>query len=482
MTLDNFLDQLVAEERLRSGTPVAVLAAENPDLQISPDLQFITVEYNGRLPWSAAQEEVVRHWFGRVSRAELTRRVNEVLHRELGTAQYNRTMTGVMNRAAHLGLHAYRGDAGEMNVAAAAEFAGLPRDVLFRALNQVELPSVRKGKHRYVKPGDLATWLVAYREKQLAQSEMLNALDGVELVSKQEAMALIDVSETHITRYIKAGILTAWKLPTLSLRPNDRGEWLVEKHSAEEVRAARRSGHVEALLAQSEAYRAMQQKTTRQLRVIRREKGSDYLGQPDPLTSPASQYHPGCFTVRQVASHTRQAARVVYQAIRAGLLEARAVTRGGRPRYGIEPAAAHRYARRIQSGEIEAGWATDTARQIAELGLLSMTRLAERWGKPKKSVAATVRYYKIPRLTIGRQIAFRPEDIETFEKRMKKYPTQSHRAAAEAGLWTTAEVAERWGVCPVTARARLNRRRVEGVRFGQILAWRPETIKEIKKT
>ncbi len=75
------------------------------------------------------------------------------------------------------------------------------------------------------------------------RGEILNALDEVTTVSKREAMALTGLSETHLTRYLQAGVITAWKLPSLT-GPHSRGEWLVLRQSAEAVFLSKSMGGI----------------------------------------------------------------------------------------------------------------------------------------------------------------------------------------------------------------------------------------------
>jgi len=349
-SLDTFLDQIAAEAELETGVPPGVVERNYPQTAVAPHYGFIRTDYrSGRhLPWSLAQDNVIRQWFGRVSRAEMTRRVNGVLHRELKTDRISRSHASIACRARLIDVPAYRGDEDEVNVEQAARELAIEKHILWNALQRGEINTQRKGKMRYIKRRDLSHWAVQLRERQLAQAEILNAVEGEDIISKKEAMALTGLGETHITRYLKTGVIKAWKLPDLT-PGGGRGEWLVQRQSAETLAAARRTGRRRRLQALfTEEYRALQQQNNALVEQLRRSDPD--FGQPDPLTKPKSKYHPGCFTVAQVASHMQRRTKQLYRAIRAGQLTARTLTSGGRRRYAIAPAEARRYVAQHRSG------------------------------------------------------------------------------------------------------------------------------------
>lgn len=357
LTLDTMLDQIAAEAELNTGTPPGLTASRYPQVSVSTDYAFVVADYaNGRLPWSPEQDNVIRQWYGRVGRTELTRRVNEALHQELKTGRISRSPASIAIRARMIGVPAYTGDETEVCVAQAAGELGLQRHFLDQAITRGELPSRRKGKQRYIKRRYLTNWAIKYKERQQAQTEILAAVKGEDLISKKEAMALTGLSETHLTRYLKTGVVKAWKLPNLT-PGGGRGEWLVQRKSTETLAAARREGRRQVRKLWTDEYHTLQQQSNAEVQQL--IDNNPNVGQPDPLTEPKSKYHPGCFTVAQVASHTRLRTRVVYAAIRAGQVEARAVKRGGRLRYAIAPAEARRYTMAIRNSGHGSYWSDD---------------------------------------------------------------------------------------------------------------------------
>jgi transposase len=347
MSLDALLDQVAAEAELKTGMPPGLVESKYPQVAaVSADYAFITTNHDtGRLPWSPAQDDVIRRWYGRVSRAEITRRVNEVLHRELKTDKISRSHASIACRAGAIGVQAYVGDDTEVSIKQAARELEIGYHVLQQALERGELTARRKGKQRYINRLALSNWFLRFRERQLAQAEILNAVEGEDIISKKEAMALTGLGETHITRYLKTGVIKAWKLPDLT-PGGGRGEWLVQQQSAKILAAARQMGRRKLRVLFTDDYRVLQQQSNAVVEKLRRDNPD--FGQPDPLTEPKSKYHPGCFTVAQVASHMQCRVHELYDAIRSGQLGARTVKRGGRLRYAIEPTEARRYAAAIK--------------------------------------------------------------------------------------------------------------------------------------
>ncbi len=348
MSLDMMLDQIAAQAELKGGVPPGLVESRYPQTVIPADFAFIVAPDTKRLPWSPAQDEVIRQWFGRVSRAEMTRLVNEVLHRELKTDQISRSHASIACRAHMIGVPAYTGNEDEVNIEQAVRELEIEKHIIWNALERGEITAQRKGKMRYINRRDLANWAVELRERQIAQAEILNAMEGDDIISKKEAMALTGLAETHLTRYLRTGVIKAWKLPDLT-PDGGRGEWLVQRRSAEALAAARRTGRRKPLRALfTQEYRELQQQSNALVEQLRRS--SPDFGEPDPLTQPKSKYHPGCFTVAQVASHMQRRTKQLYKAIRAGQLAARTVKRGGRLRYAIAPEEAQRYVEATKYG------------------------------------------------------------------------------------------------------------------------------------
>ncbi|MCL4295740.1 MAG: hypothetical protein KJ077_08435 [Anaerolineae bacterium] len=364
-----------------------------------------------RYPWHRAEEDLLRRIYSRMPRVEVARQISALLQELTGDPLAERTVIACYVRFQVLAMKAYQGEPGEMSLSRAARAGEAPYFLVTKAYTDGELPGVRKGKQVYVTERNFSLWLAKYRERVLAQGEMLNALEGTEILSKQEAMALLRLAETHLTRYLQTGVLRGWQLP--GIKPGRPGEWLVSKESAEALLAARSEGRLRSLLDQNPAYVAMRKEMSTQIRDLRR---AGRLEQRDPLAEPQSQYHPGCFTVAQVASHTGVSAQVIYQAIASGKIRAESRVVGGRPRYAISPEEARRFAAEVEAHPDEAARRdTNYLRQIAEAGLLTVRDLARRWEMPEHGVLLRVKQNRIANRKWGRYRVFELSVIEAFE-------------------------------------------------------------------
>lgn len=361
-------------------------------------------------PWHKAEEDLLRRIYSRMPRVEVARQISALLQELTGDPLAERTVTACYVRFQKLAMKAYQGEPGEMSLTRAAEWAGVSYWIVACAFGDGELPGTRKGKQVYVTERDFALWLVSYRERVEAQGELLNSLDGTALLSKREAMRLLRLAETHLTRYLQTGVLQGWKLP--GIQPG-RGDWLVGRESAEALLLARSEGRLRAILDANPAYVALRKEMSAQIAEIRR---TGRIGNRDPLTEPKSQYHPGCFTVAQVASHTGLSAWAVYEAIGKGKIKAESRVAGGRARYAIRPSEARRFAVEVQQQPDEvARRDTNYLRQIAEAGLLTVRDLATRWERSGATVLLRVKQYGIPNRKWGRYRVFEPAVIEAFE-------------------------------------------------------------------
>lgn len=266
-----------------------------------------------RYDWSPLEDAALRRWWGRVPRSELAEMVSQVLRQATGDPTATRSANACSNRSQDLALPAYNGDAGEMSLKRACTLSETPYHVAHQAVKSGQLAAVRKGKQLYVTELNWSLWLVRYRERLLMQEEILNLVDDLEIITKQEAMRLANLCETHITRYLQDGVIQAWLLP--GIKTGRPGEWLVDKTSVESFITARAEGRLSELLDRNPAYVARRSGLTQEVRALRR---AGRLNKADPLTEPKSIYHPGCFTIRQVASHAGVSVQVVYEAIAGG--------------------------------------------------------------------------------------------------------------------------------------------------------------------
>lgn len=368
-----------------------------------------------RWPWSAAQEAELRRWYGRVNLEALAERVSAVLQRETGAPGAARTGVACQVRAFQYAIAAYKGETDEMCLSeAVAQTEGLICfSLLWRFVRDGSLQTRKEGKQRYISRSEFARWVVDYRELLLAQEEALEATEG-QVISKLEGMNLCRLSETHFVRYLKTGVIRAWRVP---FGLDQHGFWLVNRKSVLTFCEARASGELRGYLDERKVYVTLRHRLTTEIRTLRR---AGRLERRDPLTEPASKYHSGCFTVAQVASHVGLRTEGVYQAIRLERLRAVRVYSGNRWRYAIEPAQARAFATDVAENlDIYKRYLPNHRRQIASAGLLTIADLAKRWDRPLHRVRYYARVgYRGRRLQgrlWGQHLVFEEGDVIEFE-------------------------------------------------------------------
>jgi hypothetical protein len=360
-----------------------------------------------RYRWHPQEDALLRRNYSRLPRPEVSAQLTALLRELTGDPNATRSMTACYQRFQELALQAYNGDPGELSLTRTAKESGVPYHVVVQAVEDGELTATRKGKQVYVTERDYALWFVALRERQLLQGELLNALEGEPLLTKQAAMKLTRLSETHLTRYLQTGVIQAWLLP--GIKTGRPGEWLVSQASAEAFVVARSQGRLQALLNQNPAYVALRQQLGGAIKTLRR---AGRLNGPDPLEQPRSLYHPGCFTIKQVASHVGLSPQVVYEAIKNGHLKAESIVTGGRPRYAVAPEEAIRFAAEIRRQSTFVRRDTRYLRQISAAGLLTVRDVAGRWAMSEANTLLLIRRAKLPNRKWGRYRVFEPAVIE----------------------------------------------------------------------
>ncbi len=289
-------------------------------------------------------------------------------------------------------------------------------------------------------------------------------------LTKQQAMALLGLSETHITRYLQAKILKAWKVPC-KYQPSahQRWEWWVSQASAEKVKADREAGR---LRLRKRAYRQMQQQTNAEIARLRRARR---LGLRDDLKHPRSAVVPGCFTVRQVASHVQLSEAQVYEHLRLGRLNGQHIRVGTRRFWVIAPEALQPYLDWCQRSNRATGplkaWRTQVDKVHAS-GRITLVEAAHICHMKVGTLVAAVQRGHLRCKKIGKLRAVTQADLAEYrqhrsdpctcwEKRMERIHAK--------GWMTASEGAKEFGVSAAAiytaARAgRLRSRQVQGLR------------------
>jgi hypothetical protein len=307
------------------------------------------------------------------------------------------------------------------------------------------------------------TQLTCQRERVLARIKE-------PVLTKQQAMALLGLSETHITRYLQAKILKAWKVPC-KYQPSarQRWEWLVSRASAEKVKADREAGR---LRLRKQAYRQLQQQANAEIARLRRERR---LGLRDDLKHPRSAVVQGCFTVRQVASHVQLSEAQVYEHLRLGRLDGRCVNVGARRFWVIAPEALQPYLDWCQRSNRATGplkaWHTQVEKVHAS-GRMTLAEAAQTCKVKVETLAAAVQRGQLRCKKIGNLRAVTHDDLAAYlthrsepctrwEKRMERIHAKGWLTACESAKEFGVSVA---AIYTAAREGRLRSRQVQGLR------------------
>ena len=367
-------------------------------LQFIDDLTFVETKPK-RYRWSRQEDAYLKQHYGRMTNAVLAEKMTDLLRSRTGDPNATRSLNAVSIRALALGVSS--NVTSLICVSDAVRQLDIPFDTLNRAITRGDLVTVKIAKNRYIHPNDLAIWALSYRSMREAQSEMLQATEGC-AISKVEAMQLTGLGESQITRYLKSGVIQAWLMPEGS-----RGVWLVDRRSAQALADARQGGYLKEYLGAKGHVPSSKTGYPTQERSLK-------------MDTPASKYHPGCFTVAQVGGELGATTYAVYKDIRTGNLKVKARKGGGRLRYAVAPPEARRYVNRVLA---EGGGVlphryrlTRRIEQAHQAGLLTVYDLTARWNMTGDQVEEQVRQDRLKASFWGNMFVFKIEDVEQFEK------------------------------------------------------------------
>lgn len=243
----------------------------NLDALIEESIEETSETRGHYFPWTEAQENTLRRWYGRARPDEVAAKVTEVLRKEVGVPWAERTRCACLVRAHQIGLKTYLGeDDDEIPLAKAAEMSeGIATYArIFQAARRQEFPSRLLNKERLVPKRAFALWLLAQRELLLTQEEALEATEDCR-ISKREGMAMAGLGEIQFGRYLHMGVIRSWPVPF-----GKRGRhhfWIVDRSSVERLVAVRAAGRLSEYLNRFPAYRAHQRQISADLRELRRQ-------------------------------------------------------------------------------------------------------------------------------------------------------------------------------------------------------------------
>lgn len=356
--------------------------------------------------WSKAELDQLHSLVGKMSVTAIAR--------ELG-----RSRNAVVSKLATLG-YVIKADvqrAVGVNAIELSKMLNVPYEQVMRDIHA----GVIKGAHRESRKDFMVPYraVVLYGKRmQRIQERRARAVARIkeETISKQEAMKLIGLSETHIARYLQGKIIKAWKIPALYTDVTKwRWEWLVSKADAERVRDLRAAGRLHVRM-RKKSYRELVAPTNARVKEMRKEQRAGKR-QAQPFGPRVRAVVPGWFTVAQVAQIVGISAQQVYSHIENGRLQATSVRVGQRNFRAISPESLEAYkawhARPVRAtGPM--GGRKKTHDRIHRAGFITAKEAAAQFGVIYGTLIAAVNAGRLKHRRIQGMLAFKPEDVEAY--------------------------------------------------------------------
>lgn len=305
----------------------------------------------------------------------------------------------------------------------AATRLAVPYEWLWKRVRRGDIHAPKKDKKDHLMP-----WREYRRvERQIAAHQARRARYLARIkeptITKKQFDQLIGLSEVQCQRYLKGKIVRAWKIPMpwAGDASRDRWEWRISKADAERVTRLRAEGR---LRLRRKAFRqlvAAENAKVTQLRKARR------LGQRDDLRHALSCVVPGCYSIRQVASHVGLSESQVYSHIQSGRLAAEHKRVGARNYVAVRPEALPAYVawckrEKKATGPIH-GRASESQR-VLDAGYLTVVEACRRYPDVTETqLRWAVASGRVPSRRIGRMIALKQKDVRTFVKLQRRWKT-----------------------------------------------------------
>lgn len=259
----------------------------------------------------------------------------------------------------------------------------------------------------------------AYRrfiEQRMRRRERVLARIKEPTITKTEAMAVLNLSEIQLTRYLKGGVIKGWKVPAKwTDARRSRWDWLVSKADAERVAAKRAAG---TLKLRKRGYRKIVERDLEYIRNMRRERR---LGTRQVRITRKCVL-PGHMTVAQVAQAIDLGTQQVYAHIKLGRLPVVRVPVGLRPFVCITPEAFEAY-REWCARPVKATGPVVNHRKareaVAAKGLLTISEAARLYGIKPGTIRMACRTLRLPHRHIGGLFAIDRGDMELYAKLVK---------------------------------------------------------------
>lgn len=312
-----------------------------------------------------------------------------------------------------------------LNCRELAERTGAAYEQVWRDCRAGEIPGAFKEAGRdYMIP-----WrsVRAYERRlgriRAARERVLGRIQ-VETITKQQAMALIGLSETQMTRYLQGKVIRAWKVPLMWVPGNrQRWEWAVSKPDAERVRHLRATGKLHVRL-RKRAFREISDQCNEEVKRIKRERRAGVRTATMKPHGPGAQaVVPGHLTIPQVAQRVGLSATAVYGHAASGRLAATSVRVGRRSFLAVSPEACADYeawcARPVKATGPMQAW-RKRVDQVHAKGLITTKEAAERYDLVAGTLVCAARDGRLKARRCGALLAFRPADVEAFKAGMRR--------------------------------------------------------------
>lgn len=315
------------------------------------------------------------------------------------------------------------------NLHQAARELDIPYEWLWNQarLGKIQAPKI-DGKNRLLRWPEFRR--LEHQVKQhLARRARVLARIHEPTITKKQFDQMIGLSETQTQRYIVGKIVRAWKVPmkwSESTSPS-RLEWRVSKQDAERVTQLRAEGK---LRLRRKAFREISRYENSKVVKLRKARR---LGQRDELKHALSCVVPGCFTIRQVASHVGLSESVVYTHIQSGRLPVERKRVGSRNYVAIRPEVLPAYVAWAKQAWVKKagkpkGSQTE-ARRVLDAGYLTVVEACKRYpGLTEPQLRSAIQRKRIPAKHIGRMLAMKQKDVRTFVKLTRRWAEMKARA------------------------------------------------------
>ena len=292
---------------------------------------------------------------------------------------------------------------------------GISQCVVWHHVKAKRVKATRDGKDYIIRPREEARYTKFIRQQRARKEQALKRIKEP-TITKQQLMKLLDLSETHASRYLACGVVRAYKVPTELGAAKWRWEWYVSERDAHRIKARRESGK---LALRNKKYQAMQKKNNAEITRLRRERR---LGLRDERHYRHAVL-PDHFTVAQIARRVHLSESDVYEHVKNKRLPA-ARTKVGKQEFisipqSVLPAYETWCSRLVKA----TGPLLPHQRQIQQIhaaGYLTIVDAAEKFAPVTATALRSAAMDKrIPACKIDGMIALREDDVRQYAKHFK---------------------------------------------------------------